>query len=166
MPTLLKTLFEITILRKGPDALPGAWLVFYVTVLLWFSGIVLMAMVIPGLDAAALTPDIVGWAATVVIFGSIIALAGYPERLPQALSAIVGCGVIVLYAQVLAVAVLLPLADAGAANIAIQFLSLWAVFVKGHIIAQTINIKPLLGVGISLIVFILRMLIAYSLSPV
>lgn len=165
MLTLLKTLFEITILRKGPDALPAAWLVFYVTVLLWFSGIVLMAAVIPGLKASDLTPDIIGWAVTVIAFAIIIAVAGYPERLPQALSAIVGCGVIVLYMQVLAVAVL-SFADSGAASIAIQFLSLWAVFVKGHIIAATINIKPLLGVGISLIVFIMRMLVAYSLSPV
>lgn len=165
MLTLLKTFLDIAILRKGPDALPAAWLVLYVAVALWLAGIIVMALIVPGLGIADLLPSIVGWASSMLLFALVIAVAGYSNRLPQSLAAIAGAGAVVLYAQVAAVAVLLPTAGAQMGNLAVQVLLLWAVFVKGYIVSATIGIRPLLGVAISFIVYIMRELVTYSISP-
>ena len=165
MLTLLKTLFDITMLRRGPDALPPAWLVFYLAAGLWLCGIAAMAAVVPGLTLRDMATDVGGWSISIVLFAIIIAGTGFRHRLPQSLAAIVGSGAIVLFAQVILVGILLPLQGNAIAGLGLELLLIWAIFVKGRIIALTINVHPLVGVAISVIVYILRFFASYALAP-
>ena len=161
--TLIKTLFEIALLRKGPEALPPAWLVVYVTIALWLAGIVAMAAVVPNLSLAGALPDVAGWALSICLFALVISTAGFSNRLPQGLGALVGTGAVILFGQVLAAAFLLPLQGPGVAGLAMELLLLWSIFVKGRIISATINVHTLLGMAISIIVYVLRFFAAYAL---
>ena len=163
---LLKAFFEIALLRRGPDSLPDAWLVLYAAIGMWIGGILLMAAIAPGIGVGDLLPIIAGWVSSLLLFAIVIAVAGYPQRIRQSLSAIAGAGAAILLVQVLAASIMLPLNVGTAANLAVQILLLWAVFVKGHIVAMAISVRPILGVGISVIVYIMRELVTYSLSPV
>ncbi len=165
MLTLLRTFFDITILRKGPEALPPAWLVFYLAAGLWLLGIAAMAAVVPGLTLRDMLTDVGGWAISIALFAIVIAGTGFSRRLPQGLAAIVGSGAIVLFAQVVVVGILLPLQGNAIAGLGLELLLIWAIFVKGRIVAATINVHPLVGVAISVIVYILRFLASYALAP-
>lgn len=162
---LLKTLFDIAVLRKGPDALPPAWLVFYLAAGLWLLGIAAMAAVVPGLTLRNMATDVGGWAASIVLFAILIAGTGFGRRLPQGLAAIVGSGAIVLFAQVILVGILLPLGANAVAGLGLELLLIWSIFVKARIVAATINVHLLVGVAISVIVYILRFLASYALAP-
>ena len=165
MLTLLKTFFDIAILRKGADALPAAWLVFYLAVGLWLLGIAAMAAVVPGLSLRDMATDVGGWALSMVLFAVVIAGTGFSRRLPQGLAAIAGSGAIVLFAQVIVVGILLPLGANAVAGLGLELLLIWSIFVKGRIVAATINVHPLVGVAISVIVYILRFFASYALAP-
>jgi hypothetical protein len=164
LPTLLKTFFDIAVLRKGPDALPPSWLIFYLGIGLWLSGIVAMAAVVPGLAVADMSTDVAGWALSIALFAVIILGMGFRHRLPQGLSAIVGSSAILLYAQVVFAGILLPLDAADAAGLFLELLLIWSIFVNGRILAATINVHPFVGVAISVIVYILRYFSSYSMA--
>ncbi len=165
LPTLLKTFFDIAVLRKGPDALPVSWLVFYVAFGLWLAGILVMAAVVPGLSVADMATDVVGWTLSIALFAAVILGMGFRRRLPQGIGAIVGSSTIILYAQVLVAGVLLPLDAADVAGLCLELLLIWSIFVNGRILAATVNIQPFVGVAISVIVYILRYLSSFAMAP-
>ena len=164
MLILIKTFLDIALLRKGPDALPAVWLVVYVAAGLWLVGIAAMAAVVPDLSLGDMTTDVAGWALSIALFAIVIAATGFSARLPQALGAIAGTGSVILFAQVVAAAVLIPLQGPAGAGAALELLLLWSIFVKGRIVATAINVHVLIGVAISIIVYILRFLASYSLA--
>lgn len=161
---LIRTFLDIALLHKGADALPPSWLVLCVAAGLWLVGIAVMAAVVPGLAFGDLATEIAGWALSIALFGVVIAAAGFPARLAQALGAVAGSGSIVLFAQVVAAVVLIPLAGTAAAGAALEVLLLWSIFVKGRIVAAAINVHTLIGVAISIIVYVLRLFASYSLA--
>ena len=40
---LIRTLLDITLLKKGPDALPRSWIVLYLTIGLWLLALLVTA---------------------------------------------------------------------------------------------------------------------------
>jgi hypothetical protein len=162
---LFRTLFDITLLRKGPEALPHSWLIFYASAAMWFAGLLAMVLVVPSLTFGDIVVDVVGWLSSVLMFAVIIVGSGHSKRLVQSLSAIVGSGAVVLAAQVLAAGILLRVTDTSTAALVVELLLFWSVFVKGNIIARTIEVHWGLGLAISVIVYVMRLLVTVSLSP-
>ena len=163
MLKLIQILFDIALLRRGPQDLPRSWLVLYATVALWFGGILLTMLIRPELSFAALGTDIAGWLASLGLFAVIISVAGQPGRILQALSAIVGAGAVIMLGQILTDLVSILLDNGG--NLLIRdLLLLWAVFVKGYILAAAIGVKALVGVLLSVVVFIARIVVSQSLA--
>ncbi|MEM8816381.1 MAG: hypothetical protein AAGE85_11175 [Pseudomonadota bacterium] len=163
--TLIHTLFDIALLRRGPEALPKSWLVLYLALALWFGGILLIKLSSPTLSFASLFADIAGWLASVALFAVIISAAGFKARLLQSLSAIIGAGAVILCGQIVAGALAALLQSDGGALLVREVLLLWAVFVKGYILAAAINAKALIGVLLSIVVFVARLIVSQSLAP-
>ena len=160
---LIQILFDIALLRRGPQDLPKSWLVLYAAVALWFGGIVLTILIRPELSFAALGRDIAGWLASLALFAAIISVAGQPERILQALSAIVGAGAVIMLGQILTDLLSILVSNGG--NLFVRdLLLLWAVFVKGYILAAAIGVKALVGVLISVAVFVARIAVSQSLA--
>ena len=165
LPTLLKTLVDITMLRKGPEALPPTWIVFYLTLGLWLIGILAMAAVVPGLAPADMLVDVAGWALSLALFAVVIVGMGFRHRLSQGLAAISGSGAVILYAQVVVAAIVLRLDAVSVAGLLFELLLIWAIFVAGRILAVTINVHPFVGVAISVIVYALRYFSSIAMAP-
>lgn len=156
MHAFITTLFDIVLVRKGPDALPHSWLLLNVATVMWFLPLLLAVVVIPGFGAAAAAASVAGWALSLACYASVIVLAGYASRLLQASTAIIGCGAIIFIAQVADLVVLSLLIGGDVAAIIVYLLLFWSVYVKGQIIARTIAREWYVGVVIAIVVFLLQ----------
>jgi hypothetical protein len=161
----LKTLFEIAVVRRGPDAIPHSWLLLNVATVMWFLPLVVLTTVVQDFGGAAVAATVASWILSLVCYVCVIVLAGYSSRLLQSLTAIVGCGAIIFGAQVAGLIATSLLLGAEAATIVIYLLLFWSVYVKGHIIARTIGREWYVGLVIAIAVFILQYAFSTAFSP-
>ena len=160
MGTLIQTLLEITLLRKGPEALPRSWLLFVVAVLLRFLAIFLSAAVIERFTLETVRLDLVVWLASLLAFGGILLAAGKGDRLAQTLTAIVGIGAVVTFAMLFVVVLGATLFSETAVNNVAQLVLLWSVIVKGHIMARATGWHWYAGLLISIGVLVLQLAVS------
>lgn len=164
MLPLIRTLFDITFLKKGPDALPRSWIVLYLTIALWLSALLVTAALIErfraGEAAIAITVAVVGAAC----YLGVLLLAGRISRGLQTLSAIIGCGALISFAMVVELVLLTPLLGAAAADHGAILIVFWSVPVKGHIIARAIDQHWFTGIAIAMAVFIVQLALSEALS--
>lgn len=163
---LLKTLLDIALLRRGPDALPAASLVVVLTLGLWVAALALLILLVPGVAVQHLDTAVLAWAVSVALFALVVVVAGFSYRLNQTLAAIVGTSAVILMTQVVVLAAVRPVAGEGVAELLVNLLLFWSVFVKGSIVAQAINVHQLAGVGISIAVYVIRLYLSTTLAPV
>ena len=156
MQAFIKTLFEILTIRKGPDALPHSALLLAVAVVLWFMPLLFGMQLIAALDVRAAAVAVAGWFVTLASYAFVILLAGRAMRLMQAMTAIVGCGALVSFAQVFSLVFLLPFLGEPFVAITVELLLFWSVYVKGHIIARTLDREWYIGLVIAIAVFLLQ----------
>jgi hypothetical protein len=102
---------------------------------------------------------------SLVCYAIAIVLAGYSHRLLQSLTAIIGCGAIIFFAQVAGLVTLSLFFGAALAQIIVYLLLFWSVHVKGHIISRTINREWYVGLIIAIAVFILQYAFSTTVSP-
>lgn len=156
MQAFIKTLFAIVTLREGPDAIPHSWLLLNAATVMWFLPLLAAAVVVPGFGGAAVAASVASWALSLACYAAVIALAGYPSRLLQALTAIIGCGAIIFVAQVAGLVTISVLFGAAVAELVILLLLFWSVYVKGHIVSRTIGRDWYVGLVIAIAVFLLQ----------
>lgn len=156
MQAFIKILFEIVTLRKGPDALPHSWLLLNAATVMWFLPLLALVAVVQDFGRSAVAVLVASWALSLVCYAAVIVLAGHVSRLLQALTAIIGCGAIVFVAQVASLIVTSLLLGAVVAEIVVNLLLFWSVYVKGHIVARTISREWYVGLAIAIAVFLLQ----------
>lgn len=165
MQALIKTLFDIIAIRKGPDSIPHSWLLLYASVLLWFFPLVVASVLVPNFNGAVVTVVVASWIMAVVCYALVVVLAGFSSRLAQALTAIIGCGALIFLAQVAGIIFLTPFLGVALAQIFIYLLLFWSVYVKGHIIARTIDGEWYMGFLIAIGVFVLQYAFSKAITP-
>lgn len=165
MQELIKTLFDIVLIRKGPDAIPHSWLLAYAAVVLWFFPLFAATALIPTFEGRAVAVTVAGWAISLVGYALVIALAGYARRLLQSLTAIIGCGALIFLGQVAGVVFLSPFLGDRLAQIVVYLLLFWSVHVKGHIMARTLNREWYIGFIIAIGVFLLQYAFSMAVAP-
>ena len=156
MQAFIKTLFDIVTIRKGPDAIPYSWLLLNVATVMWFMPLIVLAMVVQNFGRSAVAVLVASWALSLFCYACVILLAGYGNRLLQSLTAIIGCGAIIFFAQVASLIVTSLLLGAAVAEVVVDLLLFWAVYVKGHIVARTISRRWYVGLLIAIAVFLLQ----------
>jgi len=152
----IKTLFEIVTIRKGPDAIPYSWLLLNVAAAMWFIPLLALVAVVQDFGRSAVTVLVASWALSLVCYAFVIMLAGYPNRLLQSLTAIIGCGAIIFFAQVAGLVAASLLLGAAVAEIVVDLLLFWSVYVKGHIVSRAISREWYVGLVIAIAVFLLQ----------
>jgi hypothetical protein len=171
MLALLRTLFDIVRLRKGPDAIPYSWFVCFIALLLWLFAGLSTTMVTPGMsdqDFLYCTfTGVVGLAA----YAAIVVTSGHTPRLLQTVTAILGSGALISFMFLAASALLPPLfapfpfLGKSAANIVVTLVLLWSIPVEGHIIARAIDRHWYLGIAVSMAVFIFQLYLYSAVNP-
>lgn len=157
---LLKTLFDITLLRKGPDAIPRSAIILAINVALWlFSALVALALI----ERFSETDFFLGIFSGIVglaCYAAIIVISGRSERLMQSIAAIVGCGALITLAFVAEYVVLTPLMGEGSAGLVATLILFWSVPVEGHIIARAVDRHWYLGILMAVAVFSLQYVVS------
>lgn len=164
MQTLIRTLFDILTLRKGPDAIPHSPLLLAITVVLWFLPLLFGSQLLAALDAQAILRVTASWFVSLACYVLVFVLAGRSARLLQAMTAIVGCGAIISFGQISSVVFLTPFFRENLVAIVVELLLFWSVYVKGHIVAQTLGREWYVGLIIAIGVFLLQYASSSALS--
>lgn len=102
------------------------------------------------------------YALGIVFYGSIILLAGFPQRIVQAVSAIIGCGSVITLFYVVETQMLGPLIGEQLSAAIGELFVFWSVPVEGHIMARAINQHWFVGIAIAMLAFIMQVAI-YSM---
>ena len=165
MLALIKTLFDIIRLRKGPDAIPYSWVVTLITLLLWLvAGFVIAATTEEMTEEDFLVGVFTG-VVGLACYASIVVLSGHAPRLLQTVTAILGCGAVLSFLFVLGTAALTPLLSAGTTNLIVTLILLWSIPVEGHIIARAINRHWYVGIVAAMAVFVFQLFLYGVLNP-
>jgi hypothetical protein len=161
---LLRTLLDIVLLRKGPEAIPRSTLLFAVIVGFWFLSSVLVLALIEQYDQTDFVIGLFTAAIGVACYAITVIVAGFPARVLQTLSAILGCGALISLVFVAEFVVLQPLAGPAVTGLIAQLILLWSVPVEGHIIARAIDRHWYIGIVIAIVVFILQYVIYRAMT--
>lgn len=171
MLALIRILFDIVRLRKGPDAIPYSWLACLVVLLLWLLAGLSMTMVTPDMDDADFLygtfTGVVGLAA----YAAVIVSSGHTPRLLQTMTALIGSGALISFMFLAGSVVLpplfalLPFLGQNAANVVVTLFLLWSIPVEGHIVARAIDRHWYLGIAVAMAVFIMQLYVYSAVNP-
>ncbi|MBT8087235.1 MAG: hypothetical protein KJO46_04335 [Gammaproteobacteria bacterium] len=162
---LLKTLFDIIRLQRGPDAIPHSQVLFAVIVVMWLGAGLLVMVAAPELDARDFIIGTFIGLIGVSCYGAIIVLSGKGARLLQSITALLGCGALISLVFVVLDALLPLISSEAAARVVATLVLLWSVPVEGHIIARTIERHWYVGIIIAMSVFVLQLALYSALDP-
>lgn len=163
--TLIKTLFDILLLRRGPEAIPGAPLVLVAVTSMWvLSGIALM-LAYEGFTAKELSVGLFTGICAWLCYAGLLAFFGHSQRLLSTLSAITGCGALAVAGFTFIFAVLQPIVGPKQAYLAGYPLLLWSIPIEGYIVARAIGRPWIFGFMIALTVFFLQVFLDSLINP-
>lgn len=165
MLPLIRTLFAISLLRKGPEDIPHSWLVLYLCAALWLFGLVAMTVLIQNFSAREAGVGLASWVLGLVCYVFVLALSGHSSRSLQTLAALIGVGAIITFAMLAELILLTPFLGADLANLGAILVLFWSVPVKGHIIARAIERHWYLGIVIAMFIFVLQFAFSSTLTP-
>lgn len=139
-------------LRKGPEHIPGSWLLLALSAaLLLFAGFVFTQVVGQSFGLSLVTN-----ALGVGFYALVLVLLGYSRRLLQTLTTIVGCGAILTVLFAAELVLLQPLLGVDVANLIALLIVFWSVFVEGHIMSRAISRHLFAGVALAMAAFTLQ----------
>lgn len=168
MLALLRTLFDIIRLRKGPDALPRSSVLFLIVVAFWLFVDVLAGIILPTFgksSASGLAISTLG----VIIYALVATLDGRNARVMQMLTALIGCGAMLGLTVTLTIGVALQLQGLNLVPLlsvlVVWSITLFSIVVDGHILSRTLGRPQLHGVIIAFLVFALQYYLSVTFNP-
>ena len=164
MLPLIRTLFDIAVLRKGPEDLPHSWVVVYMCVGLWILGLVATTVLLSHFSTQDAAVSLATWVLGLFCYALLLGLTGLTHRMMQTQSALIGCGALISFASLAAVILLTPFVGVNFAGVAAVLVLLWSVPMKGHIIARAINQHLTIGIVIAIAIFALQLVFSNTLS--
>ena len=165
LQSLIKTLFDITLLRKGPESIPYSFVLLLMCVLLWVCSSLAAIPLIKGYDETRFIQSMFNGALGILCYSAIVVFSGHSERLLQTLAAIIGCGALIWVAFVTVFALLLPFIGEFPTYLIATLIIFWSVPVEGHIIARAIDRHWYFGIAIAMIVFVIQFIALKSIDP-
>lgn len=163
--TLLKTLLDIVLFRKGPESVPHSSALFGIVATLWLLVGILAIVSVGSYSGTSLLVDLVLTVVGVGLYSVAIHLFGKGARLLPALTAFMGCAALfgfgIFFSRVWLPLILLE----NQVNIVLTLFLLWSIAVEGHIMARTLERPWVIGFLLALAVFILQLQLLSVLSP-
>ena len=163
--TLFKTLFEIILLRKGPNHIPHSMLLLVVVAGIWFLVGIVAMLVIETYESSSLFIDLILAIAGLGFYAVLVNSFGHSSRLVRCFTTLLGCSIVfsvIIYTGRL----ILPLwITPDETEWAVQLIWLWSIPVEGHIIARTIERQWVIGFVIALAVLFAQLQLYGVLKP-
>lgn len=165
MSPLIRTLFDITLLRKGPDAIPRSGLLLALVIGLWIFASLAGLALIERFDETDFFLGLFSGLAGIACYAAIVVFGGFGPRLTQTVTALVGCGALIFLTFVAQYVLFLPVAGEQMTGLVANLILLWSVPVEGHIIARAIDRHWYTGILIAITVFILQYILYSFIAP-
>jgi hypothetical protein len=154
----IKTLFDIALLRKGPQHIPRSGILLLLAALLWIVAVLAALVLIDRFDERDVVLEFFSVLIAVVCYSAIVIGARQGPRLTQTITAILGCGALLTVTLVAGYALLQPFIGAALMTLVAFLILLWSLSIKGHIIASAINRHWYLGLAFAVAIFVLQSL--------
>ena len=164
--SLILTIIDIILLRKGPEALPRAPVIFVLVVVLWLLSSLGAWITLDSYSGNTFLLGLLIAAVGLIIYALLLNSAGKAERIRQSVSAIIGCGAVISFSVLLVQAVLPNFLSEDHVSAIVTVMWLWSVPVEGHIIARAIDRPWYVGLIAATTVFIVQLFLLASLGPV
>jgi hypothetical protein len=161
---LVRTLFEIVLLRKGPDSIPRSAVLFSMILGLWLLSALVVLALIEQFDESDFLLNLFAGLVGVLCYAAVVVISGHSSRVLQTISAVLGCGALISLAFVAEFVLFTPFLGQSITGIVAQLILLWAVPVEGHIIARAIDRHWYVGILIAISVFVLQFVIYNVMS--
>lgn len=163
--TLLKTLLDIALFRKGPQSIPSSSALLSIVVALWILVGIIAIVAVGSYSGMSLLVDLVLTIVGVGLYSFAIQLFGKGARLLPALTAIMGCAAMFGFA-IFVGRIWLPLILVESqVSITLTLIVLWSIGVEGHIMARTIERQWVIGFLLALSIFIAQLQLISVLNP-
>jgi hypothetical protein len=156
---LIRTLFDIVLLRKGPDAIPRSGLLFVLIVILWLFASLAAVALIEQFSESDFFLGVFSGLVGILCYAGVVFLSGHASRMLQTVSAILGCGALLSLAFVAEYVLFLPILGDVPTGLIANLILLWSVPVEGHIIAKAMDRHWYVGILVAIAVFVLQYLI-------
>jgi len=163
--TLFKTLIEIILLRKGPEALPHSTVLLLIVAGTWIVVGVGGAIAVDAYTGQSLMADLILTSFGFGLYAVVVKVFEKSDRLLRALTAILGCGAIFGIALFAGRYILTTVLALDETPLFSELILLWSILVEGHIIARTIDRQWVIGFLIALAVLIGQLQVFAVLKP-
>lgn len=162
---LFRTLFDITLLRKGPESIPRSAIILLLVVALWLFSSLTVLSLIEQYDEQDFVIGLYTALAGIVVYSALVVVSGHAERVLPTVTAILGCGALISLAFVVEFVLFMPFFGETVTGIFAQLILLWSVPVEGHIIARALGRHWYIGIAIAIGVFVLQYVIFSAMAP-
>lgn len=168
MKAIVRTCWQICLLRQGPQVFPRSWMLFVILLLVYMAADVVL-FVAQGLRGRVLLPELLlDTALLLAFFALVLAIWQKLERFNQTLSALLGTSTIIMLVAVplSLLATLLP-ASAGTqvVGVLLWVVLAWNVLVTGHILRHALHTWLTLGIVIAGTYVVLNLVMFSVLFP-
>jgi len=149
-------LFDIALLRKGPESIPRSGVLLLMSLVLWVVAAVAFTSLIENADGADVRRELLNFVLAMSCYYAVLVSSGHSERILQTLTALIGCGALMALCFTAALVSIGQLAgQAFISMLAILYL-IWSMSVEGHIIARAIDRVFYIGVLIAFAIFVFQ----------
>lgn len=168
MRAIVRTCWQICLLRQGPQVFPRSWMLCVILLLVYMAADVVL-FVAQGLRGRVLLPELLlDTALLLAFFALVLAIWQKLERFNQTLSALLGTSTIIMLVAVplSLLATLLP-ASAGTqvVGVLLWVVLAWNVLVTGHILRHALHTWLTLGIVIAGTYVVLNLVMFSVLFP-
>lgn len=153
----LTLILDIALLRRGPQALPGAVGVTLVALGAYaVSGLLVQTQMAP--ETPPVAPVLLDLALTVALVAILLRFRGCPERFPQTMTAMAGTGTLLTLCGLPVVRLLQAGASGGSLAVTGAFLWLalvcWSLLVSAHILRHALDVTLSAGLVLAMVFFV------------
>lgn len=160
---LLKTFLDITLLKAGPEELPTSTFVLVYAIGLLIFAFAFSAVATPGSGNGDLAVSFMVAVLSYVVYWVILVVAGFGHRMVPTIAAIMACGSILTVLQSVVFLIMSLFANAGMTATIAWLILIWAIPVKGNIIARAIEQHWFAGIAIAMSIFVMQNIVYVSL---
>ena len=166
MLELIRTLFNICLLRKGPEDLPRSGILLAVALALLAVPEFLTHNFDKSLTSRDLLLLLVSLGIGLAVYAAILLINSKGQRFVQTATAIVGANAVLSTIAFLLLGSVSALLDAGAAQTALMVVLLWSITVEGHIFSRALEQHLSVGIAFAMLVFIMQLMLYMTFGGV
>ena len=160
---LLKTFLDIILLKTGPEKLPNSTFVLIYAIGLLIFAFASSAALTEASENSDLAISFLVAVLSYLVYWIILFVTGFARRMLPTIAAIMACGSILTILQSVVFVVMGLFASTGTTATVSWLILIWAIPVKGNIIARAIEQHWFIGIAIAMSIFVMQNIVYVAL---